>query len=126
MCCNVIWTSYHGDSRSHKLPFTMTSLRNASLKYPVTNLFANSSRITYCICKCIILPARFQVSCCVHLTSSSHMSAFLCVIVYMFTSTPLHIFIFPTPAHLNFYFNIIILPTSSVRSNGLHYIEKKI
>jgi hypothetical protein len=28
------------------------------------------------------------------------------------------IFIFPTPAHLNFYFNITIMPTSSQRFNG--------
>jgi hypothetical protein len=34
--------------------------------------------------------------------------------VHFKTSTPLHTFIFPTPAHLNF--NITILPT------GLHHI----
>jgi hypothetical protein len=38
------------------------------------------------------------------------------------TSTPLHIF--PTPVHFNFYFNIIILRTSSLRFNGLQYIER--
>jgi hypothetical protein len=30
---------------------------------------------------------------------------------------------FHTPAHLNFYFNTTILTTSSLRFDGLHYIE---